>query len=127
MTNFEKHKEYLLKCGIGMCAVINGKPAECGFGACKECDFGNAEECDIDRTKWLYEEAGEKPIDWREVPIDTKVIIERHGIKHKRYFAGVDENGVPCYFIGGQSSWSSETTPNVLDEQLESISLAEEL
>lgn len=127
MTNFEKHKEDLTHYGIGMCANINGKVAECGPGKCKKCDFGNAEECDIERTKWLYEEAVEKPIDWSKVPIDTKVLIARRGgAKAKRYFAGVDVNGVPCYYSCGATSWSSSERL-ALYEKYESISLAEEL
>ena len=49
----------------------------------------------------------ETNIDWSKVPFDTKVLCKFGDFWHKRYFAGVNNEGKPLAFYDGQNSWSA--------------------
>lgn len=49
-------------------------------------------------------------IDWSNVPVDTPIFVEKTlGVVVKRHFAKF-ENGRVCFFGGGRTSWSSESS-----------------
>lgn len=65
MTNFEKHKERLLKIVDSMdegIAVCNGVPYSCEDAQCDDCDFYcGGGSCEAKFIRWLYQEYEEIP------------------------------------------------------------------
>ena len=111
MTNREKYGEEILDflCKNGWCpALVNGGFASCEDVDCRKCEFGDFVPCRKEFAKWLNSEYVEPEIDWRKVPIDTKVLV-KDGEYHewiKRYFAGVAPSGKPMVFLDGKTSWT---------------------
>nr|DAM50684.1 MAG TPA: Exonuclease V - a 5' deoxyribonuclease [Caudoviricetes sp.] len=108
MTNREKFKDELDEMLLAFLAVVEEKPAHCEDMDCQECDFRGKcpvrEKCVID---WLNAEYQDPPVDWSKVPIDTPVLVSDDGEKwHKRYYAGVGDDGDPKVYSFGQTSWS---------------------
>ncbi len=108
MTNREKFKDELDEMLSVFLAVVEGKPVPCEDTDCRECDFRGKcpvrENCVID---WLNAEYQEPSVDWSKVPIDTPVLASDDGEKwHKRYYAGVGDDGDPKVYSFGQTSWS---------------------
>ena len=105
MTNAEKYRDKILaisKSGHGF-AVIGGEIVSCADVSCTNCVFKPM--CTANRTKWLYEEVPE--VDWSKIPVDTKVLVSDTGTFWvRRYFAGVDERGLPTVYPYGCTSWS---------------------
>ena len=59
-------------------------------------------------AKWLVSEYKEPEVDWRNIPIDTPVLVSDNGEKwYRRYFAGVDDKGRLFMFPNGRTSWSN--------------------
>lgn len=110
MTNMEKYKDTLAYMLAGVIAVVDGKPLHCKNTTCKRCLF--RESCGKnehlkDITNWLNAEYQDPSVDWSKVPIDTQVLVSDDGEKwHKRYYAGVCDDGDPKVYSFGQTSWS---------------------
>ena len=47
-------------------------------------------------------------IDWSKVQIDTKVLCKDEDGWHRRYFAGVNDEGKPLVFYFGANSWTAD-------------------
>lgn len=110
MTNREAYKDTLDDLLARIIAVVDGEPVRCGSASCKRCLF--QDRCGKpDRKKkiidWLNAEYQEPPVDWSKVPIDTPVLVSDDGEKwHKRYYAGMGDDGDPKVYSFGQTSWS---------------------
>lgn len=106
MTNREKYKDTLANMLAGVIAVVDGKPVLCENASCNICLFryGCGKDEFID---WLNAEYQEPSVDWSKVPIDTPVLASDDGEKwHKRYYAGMGDDGDPKVYSFGQTSWS---------------------
>ena len=106
MTNREKYKDTLANMLAGVIAVVDGKPVLCENASCNICLFryGCVKDEFID---WLNAEYQEPSVDWSKVPIDTPVLASDDGEKwHKRYYAGMGDDGDPKVYSFGQTSWS---------------------
>lgn len=46
---------------------------------------------------------------WEDFKVDDKVLVscDENGQWHKRYFAGISDDGYPMTFQGGATSWSA--------------------
>nr|DAP42616.1 MAG TPA: protein of unknown function DUF83 [Caudoviricetes sp.] len=110
MTNREAYKDKLDDLLARIIAVVDGEPVRCWGASCKRCLFQDT--CGKPRHKkkiidWLNAEYQEPPVDWSKVPIDTPVLASDDGEKwHKRYYAGVGDDGDPKVYSFGQTSWS---------------------
>ena len=108
MTNREAYKDKLDGMLAMILAVAKGKPVLCDDMSCRECDFKGSCMGRKDAVlNWLNAEYQEPPVDWSKVPIDTPVLVSDDGEKwHKRYYAGVCDDGDPKVYSFGQTSWS---------------------
>lgn len=116
MTNYEKNKEIIdLMLQRGEHIALNKNTKEivpCIKLDCEDCLFSRRYnwpyDCTLNRTKWLVSEYKKPKVDWRNIPIDTPVLV-RHGDRWlKRHFAGVDDNGQPTAWNLGVTSWSEQ-------------------
>ena len=108
MTNREAYKDKLDGMLAMILAVAKGKPVFCDDMFCRECDFkGRCMGRKDAVLNWLNAEYQEPPVDWSKVPIDTQVLVSDDGEKwHKRYYAGMGDDGDPKVYSFGQTSWS---------------------
>ena len=110
MTNREAYKDKLDDLLAGAIAVVDGKPEPCATASCKRCLFlGSCRKHEHKKEviDWLNAEYQGPPVDWSKVPIDTPVLVSDDGEKwHKRYYAGVGDDGDPKVYSFGQTSWS---------------------
>lgn len=110
MTNREAYKDKLDDLLARIIAVVDGEPVRCWGASCKRCLFQDV--CGEPGRKkklidWLNAEYQEPSVDWSKVPIDTPVLASDDGEKwHKRYYAGVGDDGDPKVYSFGQTSWS---------------------
>jgi len=58
MTNYEKHKDVLMKMLGGTIGVVNGVPFLCKEIKCSQCSF-KKEACLFEAYNWLNQEAEE--------------------------------------------------------------------
>lgn len=99
MTNFEKHKERLLKIADSMdtgIAVCNGIPYSCEDAPCDDCDFycGGSGSCEARFIRWLYQEYEEKPKLSEKAYHFLKSLPDDAGIIIANGFLYVDTGGV---------------------------------
>lgn len=108
MTNREAYKDKLDGMLAMILAVAKGKPVFCDDMFCRECDFkGRCMGRKDAVLNWLNAEYQEPTVDWSKVPIDTPVLVSDDGEKwHKRYYAGMGDDGDPKVYSFGQTSWS---------------------
>jgi hypothetical protein len=108
MTNREAYKDKLDGMLAMILAVAKGKPVLCDDMSCRECDFkGRCMGRKDAVLNWLNAEYQEPSVDWSKVPIDTPVLASDDGEKwHKRYYAGMGDDGDPKVYSFGQTSWS---------------------
>lgn len=109
MTNREAYKDKLDGMLAMILAVAKGKPVFCDDMFCRECDFkGRCMGRKDAVLNWLNAEYQEPTVDWSKVPIDTPVLVSDDGEKwHKRYYAGMGDDGNPKVYSFGQTSWSA--------------------
>lgn len=111
MTNFEFYKDEILELvNLGKeIGLKNGKPTHCGMIGCYECDLeGNT--CVMGIIKWLYQEY-EPNAYWKEVEVDTPILVSSDGCNWvRRYFAKY-ENGEVYVFPNGTTSWTYDYDP----------------
>lgn len=95
MTNREKYSEKILDIALSGGSVAidkNGKFNKCGHIPCSDCAFkrvsSDDEPCNVKIKEWSEKEYVEPPVDWTNVPVDTKVYV--------RDFCG--EAWLPMYF-----------------------------
>ena len=92
MTNREAYKDKLDNLLAVVIAIVDGEPVLCEYAKFSD---------------WLNAEYQEPSVDWSKVPIDTPVLASDDGEKwHKRYYAGVGDDGDPKVYSFGQTSWS---------------------
>lgn len=110
MTNREKFRDELDNLLAAVVAIVDGEPVLCENANCSDCLFRESCGEKANRKKfrdWLNAEYQEPPVDWSKVPIDTPVLVSDDGEKwHKRYYAGVGDDGDPKVYSFGQTSWS---------------------
>lgn len=117
MTNYEKYKEsidLILQKDTEEILAFNKNTEEvavCQHLDCEDCLFyrniGGC-YCSKNTMRWLVSEYKKPKVDWRNIPIDTPVLV-RHGDRWlKRHFAGVDDNGQPTAWNLGVTSWSEQ-------------------
>lgn len=122
MLNAEKYRYKLLaiaESGHGF-ASIGGMIVSCEDASCDKCDFNPM--CAPNRTKWLCADAdNRREIDWSKIPADTKVLVSDDGNTWvRRYFAGVDEIGLPTVYPYGCTSWSlGDLSPITCDKYIQ--------
>ena len=117
MTNYEKYKDdiYLILEQWENVAFDKDmkKVVSCSSGfKCKNClfsyQYNEYQYCNISRIEWLVSEYKESEVDWRNIPIDTPVLISVDNKNwFNRYFAGVNEKGQPTVFCYGATQWSN--------------------
>lgn len=113
--------------GVGNFSLVNGKIKECNYEMCHKCAFAISEECTGECTKWLYAEYEEPAINWAKVPIDAKIIITMpNGNKMRRHFAGLSEDGKPCYFAFGRDSWVNDEAARIMVQDGCTVEIVEE-
>lgn len=110
MTNMEKYKDTLADMLSKIIAVVDGELVLCKNAICSDCLFWHScgkTEHKKEIIDWLNAEYQEPSVDWSKVPIDTPVLVSDDGEKwHKRYYAGVGDDGDPKVYSFGQTSWS---------------------
>ena len=110
MLNREAYKDTLDNLLAGVVAVVYGKPVLCEDANCSDCLLRESCGEKANRKKfidWLNAEYQEPSVDWSKVPIDTPVLVSDDGEKwHKRYYAGMGDDGDPKVYSFGQTSWS---------------------
>ena len=116
MTNWEKYKDDIIKAVAhgNRVGVKEGKFIKCDAIDCTECICYDGSGCCGDHmVNWLNAEYVEPEVDWSKVPIDTKVLCRNSGDGEwvKRYYAGINEDGNPCVFGDGRTSWSAIDHP----------------
>lgn len=113
MTNFEKHKDDIIKTlftngGSGI-DKKTGELRSCGsLGYCENCQFNG--DCGSDTLrKWLdseYVEPEKEEVDWSKVPIDTPVLVSDDNENWcKRHFAYYRDKHI-WVFNNGTTSWT---------------------
>lgn len=66
-------------------------------------------------------------VEWENVPVDTRIVVQTNVMKLKRYFAGY-KAGKVRYYSGGLTSWSSDNSEMGIEEiECERVGLAEML
>lgn len=117
MKNFEKFEKEIREIGLKDFGLVHGCPIRCSdIAACSDCDFEGYDGCEKTSLDWLYAEY-ESPvgIDWTKVPIDARIIITMpNGSKMRRHFAGLSEDGKPCYYAFGIDSWVNDEAERVV-------------
>lgn len=119
MKNREKYADFLIECairGTGVSVSKNGKLYGCTDLECEDCIFNDPPiNCEEMTRKWADAEYEEPEIDWRKVPVDTKMYV-RNDLMDKwipRYFSGkTDIQGEPLVFVGGTTSFSCDKNIN---------------
>lgn len=121
MTNLEwllKNKDKIDKsidtCGVLLSLCCNKECKE--IDACENCPTNKI----VDMLDLLAAEHTEVKVDWSNVPIDTKIIVNMcNNTQLKRYFAKY-EDGRVFFFSNGHTSWNQDgTCPcNPLDVRL---------
>lgn len=122
MTNKEKYRDKILEIAINhdTCGLRYGEVRSCGELSCYDCDFYSSDHCDMDFQKWANSEHKELEIDWKNVPVDTPVLVINYEDEiswNRRYFYKYHDpkkNNRPFeVFMDGATSWSAghnETT-----------------
>ena len=116
MTNREKYAEQILDIALagGSVAVDKkGNICRCTDIGCNNCIFAKTKTDDNRSCKkrikeWSEQEYVEPPVDWRKVPVDTKVFIRDYDSQpwRPRYFAKF-ENGRIYTWSDGRSSFTA--------------------
>ncbi|MDO4647740.1 MAG: hypothetical protein Q4B26_03745 [Eubacteriales bacterium] len=110
------HMEYLKK-KSEMTKICGGREI-CAYANCGRCPLSNngqytcIELLDPEKAFRIVMD-WQKPVDWENVPVDTKILISNNReIWHKRHFAKY-ENGVVYAWSAGATSWSSSYNNNI--------------
>lgn len=115
MTNREKYAEKILDIAVtGHPFAINrnGEVNSCGKVPCDECIFRKNKvadsSCREKSKEWSEQEYVEPPVDWSNVPVDTKILVRdsENEAWRKRHFAKF-ENGKIYTWNDGRSSFTA--------------------
>lgn len=117
MTNYEKYKEsidLILQKDTEEILAFNKNTEEvavCQHLDCEDCLFYRnigGYYCSKNTMRWLVSEYKKPKVDWRNIPIDTPVLVSNdESFWYNRYFAGVNDEGKPFVFPDGRTSWSN--------------------
>ena len=111
MKNKEKYAKEIIELAEKgeRVAASGGKPVSCNlFERCEDgCDFNT--DCTQSREKWFNKEYNP----WRNVAVDTKILVSQDGVNwYKRHFAKCVD-GVVYAFWDGNTSFTSDSNDYV--------------
>ena len=112
MTNREKYAEQILDTALtgGSVAVDKkGNVCRCNYIKCNNCIFAKTKSddcyCEKKIKEWSEQEYVEPPVDWSNVPVDTKLYVRDFCGEswRPRYFARFEDGKILTWTYGATS------------------------